>query len=273
MNIFANKTAVENDIETDYIPSGFAVLETDTYPGEIKAVYISDAQNSKAQAVNFIIKLDNGTEFKQKIWVSNKAGELTYKDKTTGKPKNLPGYMQVDAIAMLLVGKIMSKLDTDDRTLNLYDFTAKKEMPKMVPCFVELHNVRGNFDIQKQQVAVTKKNDAGVYVPNGEVKDINELIKAYPEDKFCTITEVTEFIKSLGGTLNSILDQGQMAKAVANMPAEKCRYHPQWLELNKGKTRIIDKPTAGAGAGGEGRAFTPSAGSTDAAAAAADLFA
>lgn len=249
-NIFANvKTAKGDKVEEDFLGGGGA-LDTDIYPVTFKTVYLTKAQSSQAQAVNFILDI-NGREVNQRIWVMNKAGGVTYKDKKSGEAKNLPGYSQVNAAAMLIVGKELGELDTEERTVKIYDHSAGKEIPQAVQCFVEFHGETGNVALQRQTVDKTKKNDAtGDYEPTGETRDENEIIKFFPGDKLVTISEVEQFIKGLGESFDDTLSNGFLLKAISKMDDEAGNYADKWLAKNKGQT--YDKSS---GKKAEGKAF------------------
>lgn len=266
-NIFAGKTKADNEVEEDFMGGG-GILDTDLYTATIKAVYLGKSSSSEAQSVNFLLDIA-GKELRSSIWVSNKKGEITYKDKNSGDLKNLPGYNQVDSVAMLIAGKELSTLDVEERTLKLYDFDAKKELPKAVQCFVELHGETVSVAVQRQTVDKTKKDDSGAYQPTGETRDENEVIKFFDPDKQATISEVSEYIKSLGGNFTEVLNAGEMGKALSTMPTEHAGvYAAKWLERNKGN--IYNKAT-GKAAGG-GKAFGGSTGGGDAPKAATNLF-
>jgi hypothetical protein len=249
-NIFAGKKAAAEKVEEDFMGGGGA-LDTDIYLATIKTAYIGKAAASDARNVTLLLDI-NGREVRQQIWVSNRAGEVTYKDKKTGDDKNLPGFNQINSLCMLLCSKEMGGMDVEELTVKLYDFTAGKELPQAVDCFTELHGEKVNVALQRQTVDKTAKNEnTGNYEPTGEVRDQNEIVKFFPEDKLVSISEVAEFVRGLGGNFDVIVDAGEVGKAIANMPDEAGSYADKWLERNKGQT--YDKST-GKGSS-EGKAF------------------
>lgn len=234
-NIFAGKKVADDTVEDDFMGGGGA-LDTDIYKAVIKTAYIGKAQSSEARNVTLLLDI-NGREVRQQIWVSNKNGDVTYKDKKTGEAKNLPGFNQVNSLCMLVCSKEMGQMDVEELTVKLYDFDAKKELPQAVDCFTELHGETINIALQRQTVDKTAKSDTtGEYEPTGEVRDVNEIVKFFPEDKLVTISEVAEFVKSLGGNFDDIVSGGEVKKAIANMQDEAGNYADKWLERNKGQT-------------------------------------
>lgn len=235
-NIFANKKPVKTEkVEDDYIGGG-GTLETDIYPAEIKYAYIGKSQRSDARSLNLCLKV-NGLEQNHIIWMTNGQGEVTYKDKKTGEEKNLPGFNQVNSLAMLLLSKEIGDLDVEEKTLNLYDFESRREIPQAVDCFVELHGEQLQVALQKQIVDKTQKNEAsGEYEPTGETRETNEIVKFFPESLPVTISEVAHYVESLGGDFDDVLSDGDLLKAIGQMSEDHTAYATKWLDKNRHKT-------------------------------------
>jgi len=248
-NIFSKaKPAAKAEVEDDFLGGG-GVLDTDIYPIEIKYAYIGKAANSDARNLTICVKVNGSKEVTRKIWMTNRNGGVTYKDKKTGEEKNLPGFNQVNSLCMLIVSKEVGDMDVEEKTLSLYDFDAQKEVPQAVECFTELHGKKLQAAIQRQTVDKTEKNEAtGEYEPTGETRDQNEFIKFFPEDRLVTISEVAHFVKSLGGDFEEVLSYGDLMKAINKMEDDGDYAH-KWLEKNRGQT--YDKSTGKK----EGKAF------------------
>ena len=267
-NVFAGKKIAKDTIDEDYVPSG-GVFDTDIYQAKIKTAYIGKAQASEARNVTLLLDI-GGRELRSQVWVSNKTGDVTYTDKKTKEVKNLPGYNQINALALLVAGKNLGDLTTEDLVVKIYDFDAKKELPQSVTCFTELHGELVNVAVQRQTVDKTKKNDnTGEYEPTGETRDQNEIVKFFAGEKLVTVSEVAEFIKSLGESFDDVVDSGHLLKAIRKVPDENGIYATKWLERNKGET--YDKST---GKKAAGKSFTSQAetGSSSGKAKASSLF-
>jgi hypothetical protein len=248
-NIFAGKKAAAEKVEDDFLGGGGA-LDTDIYTATIKTAYIGKASASDARNVTLLLDV-NGREVRQQIWVSNRQGEVTYKDKNSGELKNLPGFNQINSLCMLVCSKEMGDMDVEELTVKLYDFDAKKELPQAVDCFTELHGEKVQIALQRQTVDKTALDqNTGKYEPTGETRDINEIVKFFPEDKLVTISDVAEFVKGLGGNFDDVLENGEIHKAIANMDESNSNYAEKWLERNKGQT--YDKSS---GKKAEGKSF------------------
>lgn len=259
MNAFANMKTASTDtgVEEDFMGGG-GVLDTDIYNVKIKTAYIGKASSSEAKNVTLLMDY-KGREIRSQIWVSNKKGEVTYKDKTSKEDKNLPGFNQINSLCLLVAGKTLGDMDVEELTVKLYDYDAKKELPQAVDCLTALHGEMVNIALQRQTVDKTAKNDAtGEYDATGETRDQNEVVKFFAADKLVTISEVAEFIKGLGGNFDDEVENGKLLKAISKMGDEAGNYADKWLERNKGQT--YDKST---GKKAEGKAFAGKAANTN----------
>ncbi len=266
-NIFKQKQGASGDnIDEDYLSSG-GILSTDIYPAKIKVAYMMKSNSSDALSMNLLLDV-NGIEVRSQIWMTNGKGDVTYKDKKTGDKKNLPGYSQVTALCLVTLGKELGDLDIEEKTLKLYDFTAKKEIPQAVDCFVELFGQNIQIALQEQILDKTSLNEStGKYDPTGETRKQNEIIKFFSGDKLVTISEVAEYIKSLGGNFNEEIENGNILKAISKMDSEQGNYGNKWVEKNK--SQVYDKST---GSNKEGKAFNSSNASKDTSSTKSSLF-
>lgn len=245
-NIFSDKTTAKENIEDDYL-AGSGILDTDIYLATIKTAFIGKAVKSEARNVTLLFDI-NGKEYRQQIWVSNRDGDVTYKDKKTGDMKNLPGFNQINSLTMLVSGLEMGDMDVEELTVKLYDFDAKKELPQAVDCFTALHGEQIMIAMQRQTIDKTVKNEAsGIYETTGEIKDVNEIVKFFAVSSVVTISEVAEFVKSLGGSFDDVIANGEVLKAISKMDPDAGTYAEKWLERNKDQIwdRSTGKKTAG----------------------------
>ncbi len=235
-NIFSGKTtANDGGIEDDFL-AGAGTLDTDIYLAKIKTAFIGKALKSDARNITLLLEI-GGKEHRTQIWVSNKQGEVTYNDKKTGDAKNLPGFNQINSLCLLIAGKEMGDMDVEELTVKLYDFESKKELPQAVDCFTALHGEEVMVAMQRQTVDKTKKNDAtGVYESTGETRDQNEVVKFFAIKPMATISEVAEFVKSLGGSFDDVVSDGDVLKAIERMEDDSGVYAGKWLERTRGQT-------------------------------------
>ncbi|MFP3556405.1 hypothetical protein SB861_37680 [Paraburkholderia sp. SIMBA_049] len=225
MSLFGNLKSDGLEESQDRLGGNFGAVETDIYSGIIKALY---AGQSTQGARNVTLIADfGGREFRETIYITNRAGENWYpaKDKEgkpTGKKAPLPGFTMVDDICLIATGKPLAEQEAEDKVVKVYDPEAGKELPKSVPMIVEAIGKPISLAIQKVlENKSTKEGD--VYVPTAETREVNSIEKAFDTDTKMTVNE---------------------AKAGAETPA----FWDAWLQKNKGKTR--DKRTLKEGEAG-----------------------
>ena len=240
-NIFSKvKPATKNEVEQDRLGGG-GTLPTDIYKGTVKAAYLQKSASSEAMSVNFLIDV-NGHEIRSRTWTTNRTGGVTYKDKKSGEDVNLPGYNLIASAALMGLGIELHKLEVEERTLKLYDFTAGKEVNQAVNCFVEFHGQEITFGLQEQTVDKTKDDGTGKYVPTGETRTENEIVKFYANEPRVTGSELKKFIEDLGGSFDDVVSDGDLDKALAKMTDDQSVYATAWLDKNKGK--VFNKASA-----------------------------
>lgn len=270
-NIFSGKQAAAgSNIEEDFVGGGGGILDTNVYEATIKTAYIQKAKASEATSIILLMDI-NGKELRSQTWVTNRNGDVTYKDKKTGEAKNLPGFSQMNSLALLVAGKDLGDMISEEKTVKLYDFESRSEIPQAVMCFTELHGETIAAAVQRQTVDKTAKNEStGSYDATGETRDVNEVVKFFAPGKMATISEVEMFIKSLGANFGDTVNDGHLLKAIAKMEDDSGAYAATWTEKNAGKTYVKAK---GVAAGG-GKAFAGASAAPGAAAkvAASSLF-
>ena len=261
-NPFASKKAVASEtVEEDFI-GGNGTISTDIYAGKLKMMYLTVSKKG-ATACNLVMSLMVGGKAQERtfqIYTTNKDGDVTYKKE--GEVHNLPGFQQVNGMCMTLLSKQLGELETEDRTVKIYDFEQKKEIPQSVPTFPELEDLEISVAVQEQEDDINDLVD-GSYVPTGKTRKQNEIIKIFSPHLNVTLSEVAQFIQSLGGTFDAVLGDGQLVDAYKKMAEaensdELCAYANKWLEKNRGE--CYDK-SKGKGAKGSGKSFGGGSGS------------
>lgn len=193
---------------------GYAAKETDIYTGKIKMAYAGKAK-SGAQSVT-IIQDQGGTEYRETIYVTNKAGEnwfLNKDDKSKKVP--LPGFTIMDDICMVTVGCGLAEIETEEKMVKIYDPDQKKELPKAVHVLTPLIGQEVSLGIRKVLENKSKK-EGDEYVPTSEERTSNVIEKVFHTETKMTVAEGRQG-----------LDAGVFWDA--------------WLEKNKGQ--VQDKRT------------------------------
>ena len=198
---------------------GFSPFDSDIYVGTIKAAYAGQSQGG-ATSVSIIVDM-GGKEYRETFYVTNKKGENFFISPEKKKVP-LPGFTVVDDICLIASGKPLAEQDTEEKVINLYDFEAKREMPKSVPMLTGLLNQKIALGILKQlENKNVKQGDE--YVPSAETREINVVDKVFHPEVKLTVAEARN---------------GQ----------EEAKFWDAWSERNKGQVR--DKRTIKDGVGG-----------------------
>lgn len=233
-----------NDLTTDNLEQaedrvgGFTPFESDIHTGEIKAFYGGKSPGG-AKFIQLIVAVD-GKEYRETVYVTNKQGQNFFhpKDKAgnrdTSKKVPLPGFTIINDIALVTVGKELHQLDFEDKVVNVYDFDAKKELPKTVPMAMEVIGEKVSLGIL--QILESKKTKQGdEYVATNEDRTVNTINKVFHTESQMTVVEAQE-------------------------GAESAAFWDKWLTSNKGK--VQDKRDKNPQAGNAGRPPKPGAAPT-----------
>jgi hypothetical protein len=266
-NIFSDKKPASTEVEEDFVGGGSYTLDTDLYTGVLKLAYLTKSKGG-ANAMNFVINID-GKDHTFTEWMTTKSGAITYVDKKDNTiSHNLPGYSKVESACLLYAGKYVGKMDAEDQVVKIYDYDAKKDLPQSVTCFTELHGEEVCVAIQRQTVDKNKDDGSGNYVPTGETRDQNEIVKFLAVGSEVTISEVQKFVENLGGTFADVVEEGDLGKALERITSDHGAYATTWLEKNKGQTYNKAK---GAGKS-QGQSFDKPAASSEGSAKKSGLF-
>jgi len=221
-NIFGNM-GTEGLEETRDVLGGNFVFETDVYDGVIKLAYAGKSQHSNSQSITVHLDID-GKEYRETFWITNKDNQNWYPDRNDPKKKHpLPGYVSVDDFCLLSTGVPLTEQTTEEKTIMLYDFEQKKDLPKNVHVITSILDLPITVAIAKRIVDKTKKNDStGEYEPTGETREENTVEKVFHTETKKTTVELRE--------------------------GKASTFYEAWRTKNQGKT--IDRSTKGQGNAG-----------------------
>lgn len=219
---------------------GSRVFDSAIYDLTIEMAYMIKSKNG---ALGVSLVLTNNDNPKQKlnltgafnsIYISNAKGDLTYTDKQTGDLRPLPGYQEVNAIALLACGKELYQLETEQKTIKVYDAVAKGEVNKEMPVLMDLLGQKISAGVLK--VISNKQVQAGdkwIDDPTGATRDSNEVDKWFRAEDGLTLAEI----------------EAQATESV---------FRGQWAEKNNGNPRDKSKKPTGAPVAGAPAAATTS---------------
>ena len=170
---------------------GSRLLESDIYNLTIKLAFLT-VSDGGAMALNVHTETEDGQPYRTQQWMTSgtaKGGHNYYVD-GKGVKQYLPGFNVANAIALMTTGKNIAELATEEKTVNLYNPTAGKEVPTPVQMFTALIGTEFAAGIIKQTVNKNVKGADGKYVPTAETRDENELDKVFQAKTLRTTVEI-----------------------------------------------------------------------------------
>jgi len=200
---------------------GFGAVDTAIYIATIKALFAGQSTGG-ATSVTLIADLGSNKEYRETFYVTNKNGENFFINKNDKLKKiPLPGFTVVDDICLIATGEPLSAQQTEEKVINLYDFEAKKELPKAVQMLMGCVGQKVALGIVKQ---IENKNEkqGDEYVPTAETKEVNVVEKVFHPELKITVAEARN---------------GQ----------NEAKFWEAWDKKNKGETRDKRKLKDGQG--------------------------
>ena len=219
---------------------GFDALETDLYTGKIKVAYAGKSTGG-AHSLTVVVGLDNGKEYRETLWITNKKGENWFLNKQDASKKvPLPGFTVAEDLCLCATEKSLSEQTFEEKVVKIYDYDAKAELPKAVQAATDLIGMEVTLAIIKQ-TENKNKLEGSEYVATAETRNVNLIDKVFHTATGFSVAEIRN-------------------------NAEKPAFKDAWLERNKGVTRdkrtIKEGGTAGApkAAGSKAPTAAPTAG-------------
>jgi len=198
MGMFDNVgTSTTVAAETDRVKGAKKeALPSDIYLLTIKHAF---AKKSKGGAMGIELALvtpeDREIKITEYITSGDAKGNKTYYEKEKDGKKEqyaLPGFTLIDGLAQVTLGKSILQCADEKRTIKLYNFDAKTEVPTEVDMLVELVGKKVLGAVLNQIQDKTAKNDAtGEYDPTGQTYTTNVVDKFMNEQTRQTAVEIT----------------------------------------------------------------------------------
>lgn len=185
MGLFDKLTTDNLEQDKDFIGGG--LLDSGAYDMVVEMAYV-DTSKAGAINVNFTFKDSSGRTLKVTEYVTNRKGENFYTKGNSNYP--LPGFTTVNNVCLLGIGKPLSELDTEEKTLSLYNFDVKKEMPMAKQVITDLLGAEITLGVIKSVVDKNTKQADGSYAPSGETREVNEVDKVFRHGDHFTVAEI-----------------------------------------------------------------------------------
>jgi len=229
--LFEKLQAADAETQEDRVVGGYEPLPSGIYDAEITLAYAGKAQNSDAQNVTVHAQID-GKEYRETIYITNRNGEPFFVDKNSGKQVYLPGYSTINDLCLFATEAPLTEQETETKTIKLYNFDERKELPTEVPVLTGLIGQKVKLAILRCIDDKRARQQDGSYAETGETRVSNEIDKVlHPE----TSRTVNEYLREV--------DPGEFADA--------------WIKRNEGKDRNRAKGVSSMG--GSSGSGTPAA--------------
>jgi hypothetical protein len=186
MGLFKNLETKGLEQSEDRI-GGFQAIDTRIYPVTVKALYAGESK-SGAMNLTLVALLDDGKEYKETVYITNKKKENFFvKD---GKKQPLPGFTLMNDLCLIACDKELNELDTEEKVVKLYDYEQKKELPTAVQMVTEALGKKVALGILRVLENKQKKNDStGEYEPVEETREVNRIDKIFHPEAKVTVAE------------------------------------------------------------------------------------
>lgn len=254
MGIFSNLTTEGVEESEERVGGGGFTRDSGIYAMTIKLAY-AGASAGGAQNITFVF--DDGKEFRQTIYFTDRNGKNYFHPKKQGsqerdttKKQFLPGYDLVNEICLIASDTPLTEQETEEKVVNLWDKDAKRELPKSVQVLTGLLGKPVSLAILK--ILQNKNEQQGdEWVPTADTVEVNEIVKVFHPEYKVTVKEA--------GRATGVND-GVMVDKDGNPVGG---FYDKWLEQNEGKTKDkTDKSLSGnqSGRPGAGGGKSPPAG-------------
>ena len=229
MSLLSNvKKSETQEVQEDVIfKATGGPLPTGAYPAKIKLAMLKESQ---AGALALELHLDiEGKTVRETIYFTNRQQETFYTK--NGKNFPLPSYTTVNDISLVTTGTYIEDQDTEKKTVELYDFDAKAEIPKQVNCVTSMHGKDLIVGLYEEQTFKQAKNESnGKWEDTDELRQANTINKVFNEDGF---------------TVQELIAEADEASFINDW---KENYDGQLIDRTKGKKPKASKPSLKPGA-------------------------
>jgi hypothetical protein len=182
------KTNVESS-EKDTL-GGVQLRDSDIYPLTVSMAYLQKSQGG-ALGVFLTFKDEAGKELSQTVYVTGgdaKGNSSTYTD-PQGNEHYLPGYLQLNGLALLSIGKGLDEIEEEEKTVSVWDSNSRAKVLKKMPVLTELIGAKIKAGVLRQMESKQVKTDNG-YVPTDESVERNEINKFFRDEDGLTVAEI-----------------------------------------------------------------------------------
>jgi hypothetical protein len=162
-NFFASLEQPKDIVTTTDSLGGRSLFDSDIYEATVSVAYTS-VSKSGAKAVNLILNMGKDKQYRETIYVSSNTakGGKSYTERD-GKTYPMIGFTLINDLCIVATGLPLTSQDLEEKLINIYDFEARKEVPRSTDCLVNLHGKKVKVALIKALVNKQEKNSAGEY--------------------------------------------------------------------------------------------------------------
>lgn len=192
MSVLANLAPSDESIKEsgDSVGGGSGPLDSGVYPFKVAVAYITESEKGAIGIAVHLETTENRTHRETVYITSNKEkGQRNYYEKD-GEKTYLPGFQLMNSLALLTVGKELHQLETEKKTIKLYNYESRSEVATEVEMITELlgQEIFGGVIQTKQNK--NKKGDDNKYHPTNEIRTTADLDKFFRASNNMTVTEI-----------------------------------------------------------------------------------
>ncbi len=174
----------------DFLPGGNFTLDTGMYPMVVDMAFIGESSKGACSVTVHLKEVGGKRTHRETFYVTSgkaKGRKNTYEK--NGVKHLLPGMEAVNQLAFITTGKKLEALDPEEKTIKLWNYEERKELPTKVPALTQMIG-------QTVLVAITKcaenkrQKVGGDYIDTNDRREFNEAGKFLHEDRFSVAEKI-----------------------------------------------------------------------------------
>ena len=174
----------------DFMPGGNFVLNTGMYPMVVDMAYLGESTGGAVSVTIHLKEVGGKRQHRETFYVTSgkaKGRKNTYEK--NGVKHLLPGMESVNQLATITTGKALPGLTPEEKTIKVWNFEARKELPTKVPALTEM--IGGTVLAAITKTAENKRQlVAGEYIDTNEKREFNEVGKFLHDDRYSVAEKI-----------------------------------------------------------------------------------
>lgn len=247
--------------ERDVVGGDFGPLDSGVY--ENMKITMAYTITSKAGAMGIVLHFVNPVtqkEFRSTLYVTSKTakgGNNWYMTKN-GEKRYLQGYETFAAISKLSANLAPDALSTEEKTVSLWSYEEKKEVPTQVDVIMPLLGksvtLGIHLQLQDKSINVNGPGEEPNYKPTGETRKVNEIHKVFRAGDNCTTTEALA-----GETVGAYVDtwRSKHDGQVIDRRSDETKHENRELDARPAANSTGNVAFEGAAASGDSKPAAP----------------